>query len=285
VFTILNPEQAAINIQLRGIGVASRAAVTDADPNIFASSLLIGIAFTTALLHSRSMAVWQRVLAVVSLLILISGILSTYSRSSWVAVVILVGFVIWQLKNFRFIWLGFGVSVLALLTIPQVQVLFFSVADRALSLLDISSDASSSIRLLLGQAALEMFADTWGFGVGYRDFSYEFARRYDLYSITYVNEPHNISYQMLAELGLAGFLLFHGIILAMGRMAWQSMQSYKQQIGSWGHILGITLLGTFLAYFVFHQFLPRFLTNAPLMVVLGCMLAYVKIHKLENSQA
>jgi O-antigen ligase len=283
--TILNPEQAAINIQLRGIGVASRAAVTDADPNIFASSLLIGIAFTTALLHSRSMAVWQRVLAVVSLLILISGILSTYSRSSWVAVVILVGFVIWQLKNFRFIWLGFGVSVLALLTIPQVQVLFFSVADRALSLLDISSDASSSIRLLLGQAALEMFADTWGFGVGYRDFSYEFARRYDLYSITYVNEPHNISYQMLAELGLAGFLLFHGIILAMGRMAWQSMQSYKQQIGSWGHILGITLLGTFLAYFVFHQFLPRFLTNAPLMVVLGCMLAYVKIHKLENSQA
>ena len=283
LFTILNPEQAAINIQLRGIGVASRAAVTDADPNIFASSLLVGIAFTTALLHSRSMAVWQRVLAICSLLILIAGILSTYSRSSWVAVVVLVAFVIWQLKNFRFVWLGFGVAVLALLTIPQVQVLFFSVADRALSLLDISSDASSSIRLLLGQAALEMFADSWGFGVGYRDFSYEFARRYDLYSITYVNEPHNISYQMLAELGLAGFLLFHGIIIAMGRMAWQSMQLYKQQIGSWGHILGITLLGTFLAYFIFHQFLPRFLTNAPLMVVLGCMLAYVKIHRDEDS--
>ena len=282
VFTILNPEQAAINIQLRGIGVASRAAITDADPNIFASSLMVGIAFTTALLHNRSMAAWQRVLAVGSLLILLAGILSTYSRSSWVAVVVLVGFIIWQLKNFRFVWLGVGVSVLALLTIPQVQVIFFSVADRALSLLDISSDASSSIRLLLGKASLEMFADSWGFGVGYRDFSYEFARRYDLYSITYVNEPHNISYQMLAELGLAGFLLFHGIILAMGRMSWQAMKHDTLKTGSWGHVLGLTLIGTFIAYFVFHQFLPRFLTNAPLMVVLGSMLAYVKIHRLES---
>lgn len=283
VYTILNPEQAAINIQLRGIGVASRAALTDADPNIFASSLLVGIAFTTSLLHSRSMAAWQRVLAVGSLLILLAGILSTYSRSSWVAVVVLVAFVIWQLKNFRFVWLGVGASVLALLTIPQVQMLFFSVADRALSLLDISSDASSSIRLLLGKASLEMFADSWGFGVGYRDFSYEFARRYDLYSITYVNEPHNISYQMLAELGLAGFLLFHGIILAMGRMAWQAMQQFKTRSGSWGHVIGITLIGTFIAYFVFHQFLPRFLTNAPLMVVLGCMLAYAKMHQTDSA--
>jgi O-antigen ligase len=228
------------------------------------------------------MAAWQRVLAVGSLLILLAGILSTYSRSSWVAVVVLVGFIIWQLKNFRFVWLGVGVSALALLTIPQVQVIFFSVADRALSLLDISSDASSSIRLLLGKASLEMFAETWGFGVGYRDFSYEFARRYDLYSITYVNEPHNISYQMLAELGLVGFLLFHGIILAMGRMAWQAMKHDTLKTGSWGHVLGLTLIGTFIAYFVFHQFLPRFLTNAPLMVVLGSMLAYVKIHRLES---
>ena len=283
IFTILNPEQAAINIQLRGIGVASRAAITDADPNIFASSLLVGIAFTTALLHSRTVPAWQRMAALGSLLILTAGVLSTYSRSSWVAVAILAAFIIWQLKNFRFVWLGLGAAIVAVVTIPQVQVLLFSVADRALSLLDPSSDSSSSIRLLLGKASLEMFADSWGFGVGYRDFSYEFARRYDRYAITYVNEPHNISYQMLAELGLAGFLLFHGIILAIGRWGWQSMQRVRSSLGSWDHLLVITLLGTFLAYFVFHQFLPRFLTNAPLMVTLGLLLAYVKIQRQESA--
>lgn len=279
VFTILNPEQAAINIQLRGIGVASRAAITDTDPNIFASSLLVGIAFTTALLHSRKLPTWQRIAALGSLLILTAGVLSTYSRSSWVAVAVLVTFIIWQLKNFRFVWLGLGATIVAVVTIPQIQVLLFSVVDRALSLLDPSSDSSSSIRLLLGKASLEMFADSWGFGVGYRDFSYEFARRYDRYAITYVNEPHNISYQMLAELGLAGFLLFHGIILAIGRWGYKAMKSHNSTFGSWGHVLGITLLGTFIAYFVFHQFLPRFLTNSPLMVAIGCLLAYIKIQK------
>jgi len=88
------------------------------------------------------------------------------------------------------------VSVAALYFIPS------NIADRLLTR-DYSSQVTIQLRLAANLQALNMFWENKIFGAGLGSFA----------SVSYLNIPHNVFSETLAELGLVGFTLFLTILI------------------------------------------------------------------------
>ncbi|NBC25928.1 MAG: hypothetical protein GVY08_03635 [Bacteroidetes bacterium] len=271
VTSLLNPEIAAMNYLLEGRGIASRGAVGDADPNFFATLFFIPVAFTTAILHSDARkSVW--ILAFLTLIVLIGGALSTYSRSAWVAIVFIGFFIMYHYRNAKILLALGGLFLLLLVAVPEIRLMLGSVFDRILDIFSGNVDASSKMRLVLGQVAIRMFIDNPLLGVGFRSFPIEFEKRNTAYGMLDVNEPHNITYMILAELGLVGLLLFGLLLFFLLRMAHQNL-TYSRN-NDWETVIATTLLASLIGYLVFHQFIPRFLTNNTLYVNIALIIIH-----------
>lgn len=265
IFSLLNPELAFLNFQLAGKAVVGRAEVTDSDPNFFASMFFLPLAFSAALVHSRE-RLWIRGLGLAMFGLFLAALISTYSRGAWVAAFFSLLLVAYFFRNPKPVLLACAAGLISILAIPDLQVLFIGVFSRLEGLFSGSLDSSASTRIVLGQAAIHMFADSWTFGVGFGSFPSAFKAMGMSNIISGVSEPHNILYHILAEMGLTGFLVFSVLIILIFRFAIQNIRLAKSE---WERVLSISLLSSFTAYFILHQFIPRFLTNTTLMVTIA----------------
>ena len=279
IFSLLNPELAFLNFQLAGKAVLGRAAVADSDPNFFASMFFLPLAFSVAIVHSKE-NLWIRLLGLAMSGLLLAALISTYSRGAWVAAFISILLVAYLFRNPKPAILALSLALLAILTIPDLQVLFIGVFSRLEGLFSGSLDSSASTRIILGKAGIEMFAESWTFGVGFGSFPTEFTSMGMSNIISGVSEPHNILYHILAEMGLAGFAVFSILIYLIFRFAIQNIRLSETE---WDKILAISLLGSFIAYFVLHQFIPRFLTNTTLMVTIAFIFVLNRVLVNRNS--
>jgi len=269
ITTILNPEIAAMNFLFAGQRFAGRAAIGDSDPNFFATTFFLPIMLTAAAAHSEKLSLQIRSAAVILLVILLAGLVSTYSRSSWVSVILGGVIIVLYYRNFKLAALGIAAFALLLIFSPGLRVALTSVFIRFLDIFSGSSEESAGMRIVLGLAALKMFFDSYGLGVGFESFSSTFDRINETYGMFGVNEPHNIVYQILAETGVAGILIFLGLMGIIIRVAWHTVQKSKIHPNPWYEVIAVSLLCTFLAYFLFHQFIPRFLTNNTMMITIA----------------
>ncbi|MEX1122450.1 MAG: O-antigen ligase family protein, partial [Balneolales bacterium] len=166
--TILNPTAAAMEFMSAG-NLENRAKGTQVDPNIFASHFFLPIAFVSSLFLSLKSYMY-RVPAFIILGILSLGLLSTFSRSAWVAAAVMLVLTAYFQRQLKlFVWL-FGVALVAILFIPELQYTALNVLERIMDIFAGSSDNSSRIRILLGIAAMGMLFDSYLLGVGFRGF-------------------------------------------------------------------------------------------------------------------
>lgn len=269
ITTILNPEIAAMNFLFAGQRFAGRAAIGDSDPNFFATTFFLPIMIATAAAHSERLSVTARSAAIFLLVLLLAGLVSTYSRSSWVSVILGVFIIILYYRNLKLAALGLAAFALLLLFSPGLRLALTSVFIRFLDIFSGSSEESAGMRIVLGLAALKMFFSSYGLGVGFESFSPVFDRINETYGMFGVNEPHNILYQVLAEMGVAGILVFFGLMFVLFRTAWRTVKRSGTVRDPWFEVVAIGLFSTLLAYFVFHQFIPRFLTNNTMMITIA----------------
>ncbi|MEX0684522.1 MAG: O-antigen ligase family protein [Balneolales bacterium] len=266
--TLLNPEAAVMDYLTDG-GVKDRASGTQIDPNIFASHFLLPLAFVSSIfLTYKSYII--RGLSFLASILFIMGLMSTFSRSAWVAAAISLIIVAYYHRQLKiFVWLGLF-AFFAVLFIPQLQFVALNIMERVIDIFAGSDDDSSMIRIMLGLAAMGMFFDSYFMGIGFRGFPEAFPNYYSTQVSIGVSEPHNITYTVLAELGIIGFILFVFIYWKIGSIAYHNI---KNSISDLERSISITLFATYIAFIIFYQFYGGGLFDNNFWILVGLIFA------------
>ncbi len=267
---LLDPVTAYMNFLAGGARIIGRGAITVEDPNVFASIFFIPIAFTSSIFLS-GLNVWKRSLAFLATVILLAGLASTYSRSAWISTAVLLLVLVIYYKQYKIMTLSILGLIIIIMSVPELRSISLNLYDRVLDIFSGASDDSSNIRLLLGFAGMRMFFDSYMLGVGIRGFPDYFTNYYSTQESIGVVEPHNVIYELLAELGLPGFLLFLLIAVIIFRKASANIRNSKSELDK---VVATTLIGTLTAFMVFYQFYGGALYSTLLWSVIGLIIAH-----------
>lgn len=279
--SILNPEIAINNLTSGGL-VKGRAAAGGiyTDPNRFAASLFLPLAFGFSLMSSR-INYKYRMIGLFIFVIILGGIVSTYSRSGFLGVVLILLLNIIFFNRVKPLLLAGVLAIGVVLIIPDLRIALFSYTDRIFGLLTGGVDTSSSIRLMLGWGGIQMFFDSYMLGVGFDSFNVDFARYYNTQQTVTVMEPHNITYEILAELGLHGFLVFVTLTWFLLR---DGFNNIKNSLDIEDKIIAVTLFSSFCAYLLFYQLYGGGLYDTAWLLVIGLMLTQKKLLYQDSNQ-
>ena len=132
------------------------------------------------------------------------ALIYTFSRGCWLGIILGIAILAIMIDR-RFILLG----VIALLISPLV--LPDTIINRFMSIGDMT-DSSTSYRVYIWLGTIAMLKDYWLSGVGLGITS--FNRVYPIYSYSGIVAPHshNLYLQLMAEHGIAGLIVFVGVI-------------------------------------------------------------------------
>lgn len=162
----------------------------------------------------------------------------TYSRGGWLGLLFSAAIFLVLLDR-RFIVLG----VVAFACLPFVMP--ESILARFSSITDMS-DSSTSYRIYIWMATVNMLKDYWfcGIGTGLNAFN----AVYPAYSFNAVTAPHshNLYLQVMCESGICGIVTFLGIIFSFIRTVGTSLSRDKNKDGRIQKIALLSGLGGFL---------------------------------------
>lgn len=223
-----------------------RAFGTFGQPNPYAVYLATTLCVVTGIGLSLAAHDWRKLLTPFGLLLMMgagllaAGMLGSYSRSAWLALILAVGVMI-ALRGRMLALLG--VSTLALLALlaqsGALELLPASIAGRFAGLWEMVSlfDARMAVltsenfavvhRMAIWQAAWEMFQENPWLGVGPGNFDIA----YPLYALPgwpqVPGHAHNFYLNLLAETGIAGLIAYVGLLLFMGTRAFIALMATR----------------------------------------------------------
>jgi O-antigen ligase len=277
--TLLNPELAVENIISEGRRLRGRAAGTSHDPNRFATYFFIPIAFVVSIMISKA-RIWKRALSLAGLMILVPGILITYSRSAWVSALIMLLVIAVMYRHYRiFIYLILAGSIL-LIVLPDLRLTLMTIIQRFFDIIAGTSDDSSRVRLMLGIAAVHMFIDSWMMGVGIKGFVDKFNEYFSHQETIGIAEPHNVIYTVMAELGIIGLVLYLFII---GKIIFVAYKNIKRSENDLQMSINVTLFSSMIAFIVFYQFYGGGLNDNNIWMLAGMIFFMQYRQNLGNS--
>ena len=141
--------------------------------------------------------------------------------------------------------------------------------------------ASSTARIYLVIASLDMFLDHPVLGIGWRAFPHVFAEYappgYPHWS--YVNEPHTVVTMVLGELGIVGFAAFMWFV---GRTFFLSLRRFREMEDPYLRAVTIGLISTFAAFQV-NQSFNGDLSNNMFWFYIGMLFAVQRIEAASRS--
>jgi putative inorganic carbon (hco3(-)) transporter len=225
---------------------AQRAAGPIGDPNRYAQILLVLLPLAFLRFKSEPSLV-LKIMALAASALILCGIVLSYSRGAFLAIVILLGF----LTAFRYIrvryLLATGIALLLLIVVASPA--YFSrintirgVAGMFSNRTEIKPDQVTRGRLTEMLAAAYVFIDHPLLGVGPGHFS-------PYYSINYMSNPdiafrhlvrtrraHILYFEMAAETGILGLFLFLTILTLVIYRLWQIRRKYASLQPEWAHL-------------------------------------------------
>ena len=229
------------------------------NPNIFASFVMSGVLPLLAVLLNYRLPGGQRVLFALSILIGIGGLLASFSRSSWVSTLAGVIVILWLGGKLRYFFIGIFAFILLVLGLKEFVPFAEYIFERFTSIFTFFDEfgatgrASSTARVYLVMASLDMFLDHPFFGIGWRAFPVVFSQYappgYPHW--TQVDEPHTIVTAVLGELGIVGFAAFAWFV---GKTFFLSLGRLRQMQDTYLRAVAIGLIGTFVAFQVNQSF-------------------------------
>lgn len=264
--TITNPIAIIQDMVTGGARMAGRARIGQVDPNVFASLFFLPLAYTASLSFSKQSEIWKRVIGAAFFVILLAAVLVTFSRSSWMATLVMLLFLAVTYRQFNLFLLAALAAAIAVTFSPEVRILLMNILNRFIDLFTGGVDTSNYLRIVLLKTSFHIFFDSWLLGVGWRGFSDAFLSYHSLQDTLGVYEPHNVIYLVYTELGLVGLLLFVFIVYKIYKIAWENT---RFETGPEIRIISHTLLGTLIAYAVFYQFIGSCFTDNQLWITTG----------------
>lgn len=257
------------------------------DHTNYSSTLALVTPFFLIMAFNREYSPLRRTGAVLLFLVFCAGILFSYSRASWLSLIIaLAGLTILGMKiPFRWL-LGSFVLLLAFAFTFQTQIIMQlerntqessgNFEEHVRSITNISSDASNLERINRWRSAFRMFDErpVVGWGPGTYQFVYApFQRSEDFTIITTsfgdLGNAHSEYIGPLAESGMLGMLLFIALallVLKTGVDLWKKAPTREMRLMALGLTLG------FITYFT-HGLLNNFLDTDKASVPFWGMMA------------
>lgn len=267
---LLNPVVEMLNIRAGGTRIFGRGAITIEDPNVFASLFFLPIAFIGSAFFSQIKMQW-RFYSLITGLLLAAGLASTYSRSAWIATAFMLLMLVVYYRQYKLMLLLATAVVVTIISIPELRNMTFNIINRLLDIFAGADDDSSRIRVLLGIAAIRMFFDSWFMGVGFRGFPERFTDYFTTQESIGVVEPHNIIYEILAEIGVIGFGLILFLTYRIFRIASANIRKSATEPDK---IIATSLIASLAAYIVFFQFYGGALVSTNLWAIIGLIIAH-----------
>lgn len=234
---ITQPSAAGLANSASAAGGLNRLSGTVADPNEFATLLVAGMAVATGLLFSRERPAGVRILSGFAIALLVLSVLLSLSRGGLVAMAAAL------LVGMFFTYRSRGKAILAASAVVLAAMAFFAANPVAYERVT-DSDGGSG-RTDVWQVGWRMVQDEPLRGVGAGNFQVSSIHyliapgtiRYDEYIVDQPVVAHNMYLGVLAELGVVGFCLFIGIILACIGMMIRAFLIYSRGRDHEGAIL------------------------------------------------
>ena len=268
-------------------GNVPRGTGTFANPNIFAAFLMSGVLPLLAVLLNHRPPLWQRLLLALSILVGVGGLLTSFSRSSWVAMGVGVMVLLWLSGKLRYFFLVLFASILLVLGLREFVPFAEYIYARFISIFTLFEEfgsigrTSSTARVYLMIASLHMFLDNPLLGIGWRAFPDLFPKYapagYPHW--TYVNESHTVVTMVLGELGIVGFLAF---LWFVARTFLLSLRRFHQMRDPYLRAVTIGLISAFVAFQV-NQSFNGDLSNNMFWFYVGMLFSVQRIEAASRS--
>ncbi len=232
---------------------APRATGTFHNPNTFGTFLMCGVVFLFALLVNHKFPKWKGIFLLVSLAAAGAGLITTFSRSNWVAAAVgIVAALIYARKLRYLIWVGLG-GLAAILAVKEFVPFADHIFQRFVSIFTLLTDfgdagrESGSARLYFIVAGVEMWLDHPILGAGWRAFPLLFDqyKPVDFPAWVPTKESHTLAANMLAELGLVGLTASAWIVWRVFR---RGIGAARQATDPYLRAVLVGLLCMFLAF-------------------------------------
>ena len=240
-------------------GNVPRATGTFHNPNIFATFMMCGILPLLAVLLNHKMAFAQRVLFALGVIIGFGGLLASFSRSNWMATLVGVFVILWLSGKIRYFFILLFSAILAVLALKEFVPFAEYIFERFVSIFTLFEQfgsvgrTSSTARIYLIIASLDMFADHPLLGIGWRAFPHVFSSYappgYPHWSE--VNEPHTVITMVLGELGIVGFAAMLWFLL---KVFFIGLSRFRQMTDPYLRAVQIGMIATFVSFQVNQSF-------------------------------
>ncbi|MBN2092430.1 O-antigen ligase family protein [candidate division KSB1 bacterium] len=259
----------------------SRFGATFSNPNYFATFLLYPLCICFAGLAFLNIKFWKKIIYFIIPAALFGvAFVGTFSRSAWIAICFSYLFIFSYFKNKRY-WITGFLAVFTVLAIILFQTAFFqSFLLRLTSIFEGKADPSTATRFFLISGGLQMFFNSYFLGVGYESFSVEYLKYMPPgQQLGYVHECHTLPVEILAELGLIGFILVAVIFYKTFKIGIQSIPKIED---NFYRTIQIALVAFLIGLHVNFLFMPGGMLNNFMWINMGLIFGIQKIVNTEK---
>lgn len=245
---------------------APRSTGTFHNPNTFGTFLMVGIVLLTGLLMNFRMPRWQQLGILIAIALGITGLVTTFSRTNWLATLIGVLVVLYMARKLSYVVaigaVGLGIIVAIKEFVPFAEHIF----ERFLSIFTIFDQftsvgrASSSARVYFVIAGFEMFLDSPFLGQGWRAFPviFDAYRSPDFPHWVPTKESHTLLANVIAELGIVGLVASVWIVFRTMR---RGVGAIRNALDPYCRAMLMSLVAVFVAFQVSLSFTADFENN------------------------
>jgi probable O-glycosylation ligase (exosortase A-associated) len=230
---------------------------------------------------------WLRQLLLIMSLCTIAAILSTYSRGAFLGLVAVLGLLLLQSRVHPIAVVVVGVAGLLAVTLMPVK--WFA---RVETIETYRQDQSANARLNSWYVSYHLALDHPVLGAGFRPFSPEIYAHYIPGYVDTGHDAHSIFFQVLAEHGFTGLLLYVALIVTLLTGLWRTRRAARRlgaaRIANYAGMLEVSLgaylvCGTFLSMSYFDLFYHLVAVAVILKMLLAA--ATVEDVRLTNGRA
>jgi len=276
---LINPEVAAIRV-LVGFNtdrLVARGSLGQVDPNVFATFFFLPITYVISLIVSDvSKSVKTMALAALPLLLL--GIISTFSRSAWVALLLIIVLVGVIYRKYRIFGYAFLFLVVAFTLVPALRESLFEVVNRFAGLFSGRVDDSNRIRILLLAWSLRTFFENYMLGIGFGGFNEAFGREHNRFETFNVVESHNEPTLIAVEMGLIGLFFYSMLVFRVLQTGWKNI---KNSTDGFQKALSVSVFASLIGFAIFFQFLGETLADNNIWMLTGFTFAIYILQKKQ----
>jgi putative inorganic carbon (HCO3(-)) transporter len=252
--------------------VFERYGVTFENPNYLAAFLMLALVMSASLVLNSRARLLLKVALVISSAVIFVALMGTFSRAAWLATCFALMLVVLFSRHRNAILIIGSLVLILTFTVMWKSAFVQSAIVRISTVSDVTGDPSNATRILLFKGGLEMCADSYFLGVGARGFPIVYTKMYrpSTQPLFDVVESHTLPIEILAELGIIGFLLFSVVVYRYFRFAFRSIQEMQHDLL---RACQIGLVAGMAGFFVNSLFGPGSLTGNVLYIGFGLTFA------------